>query len=178
MSFTWHLNKRVGSQNLTSSVIFSNMLSISCHISENLSDPRLFKYTWIRHFMEYQSQQDGQNSWQRRQFMAPKCLILALFSSPEIIFKRNFTTISIIFHKTLAQCILVKFKNFLPYVTQINSENIKTSTLFWRMHYSGPDSPAFTQLDKKTLWHHFPKFKLLIHDTGLTHNMHISYIAM
>ena len=35
--------------------IFSNMLSISSHISENLSDPRLFKYTWIRHFMEYQS---------------------------------------------------------------------------------------------------------------------------
>ena len=81
----------------------------------------------------------------------PKCLILALFSSPKIIFKRNFTTISIIFHKTLAQCISGEVKNCLPYVTQINSENIKTSNLFRRMHYSGPDSPAFSQLNKKAL---------------------------
>ena len=76
---------------------FSNLLSISSHISENLSDPRLFKYTWIGHFMECQSEQEGQNSWHMRQFLAPKCLISALFSSPKIIFKRNFTTISIIF---------------------------------------------------------------------------------
>ena len=96
-SFTRHLNSRVDSQNLTSSVFFSHVLSISSHISENLSDPRLFKYTWIGHFMEYQSEQEGQNSWHMRPFLAPKYLILALFSSPKIIFKRNFTTISIIF---------------------------------------------------------------------------------
>ena len=42
------------------------------------------------------------------------------------------------------------------------------------MHYSEPDSPAFSQLNKKN---HYdvtsPKFKLLIHDTGPTYNMHI-----
>ena len=65
------------------------------------------------------------------------------------------------------------------YVTQINSENIKTTNLFSRMHYSGPDSPAFSQLNKKK---HYdvtsPKFKLLIYDTGPTYNMIISYIAI
>ena len=49
----------------------------------------------------------------------------------------------------------MKFKKILPYVTQINSENIKTSNLLRRMHYSGPDSPAFSQLNKKALWRHF-----------------------
>ena len=43
----------------------------------------------------------------------------------------------------------MKFKKILPYVTQINSENIKTSNLLRRMHYSGPDSPAFSQLNKQ-----------------------------
>ena len=51
---------------------------------------------------------------------------------------------------------------------------MKTSNLLRRMHYSGPDSPAFSQLNKKK---HFditsPKFKLLIHNTGPTYNMHI-----
>ena len=60
------------------------------------------------------------------------------------------------FIKHLPSVFLVKFKNFLLYVTQINSENIKTSNLFRRMHYSGPDSPAFSQLNKKALWRHFP----------------------
>ena len=46
---------------------------------------------------------------------------------------------------------LVKFKKNLPYVTQINSENIITSNLSRRMHYSGPDSPAFSQLNKTFL---------------------------
>ena len=72
----------------------------------------------------------------------------------------------------------MKFEFFLPYVTQINSENIETSNLFRRMHYSGPDSPAFSQLNKKHYDVTSPKFKLLIHDTGPTYNMHISYIAM
>ena len=44
----------------------------------------------------------------------------------------------------------VKFKIFLPYVTQINSENIKNSNLLRKMHYSGPDSPAFSQVNKKS----------------------------
>ena len=47
------------------------------------------------------------------------------------------------------------------------------------MHYSRPDGPAFSQLNKKK---HYdvtsPKLKLLIQDTGPTYNMHISYIAM
>ena len=43
---------------------------------------------------------------------------------------------------------LVKFIKFLPYVTQINPENIKTLNLLRRMHYSGPDSPALSQLNK------------------------------
>ena len=42
------------------------------------------------------------------------------------------------------------------------------------MHYPGPYSPAFSQLNKKK-HSDAPKFKLLIHDTGPTHNMHISY---
>ena len=96
-SFTRQLNSRVDSQNLTSSVIFSQVLSISSHISENLSDPRLFKYKWIMHFMECKLSQDGQNSWHMRPFLAPKCLILAPFSYPKIIFRKNVTTISIIF---------------------------------------------------------------------------------
>ena len=53
----------------------------------------------------------------------------------------------------------MKFKKILPYVTQINSENIKTSNLLRRMHYSGPDSPAFSQLNKKALWRHFPQIQ-------------------
>ena len=27
------------------------------------------------------------------------------------------------------------------------------------MHYSGPDSPAFSQLNKKALWRHFPQIQ-------------------
>ena len=86
---------------------FSHVLSISSHIhaSESSSDPRLFKYTWIMHFMEYKFSQDGQNSWHMRTFFAPKCIIFAHFSYPKIIYRRNFTTISIIFYKTLARCI-------------------------------------------------------------------------
>ena len=76
---------------------FYIVLSISSHISENLSDPRLLKYTWIIHFMECKLSQDGKNSWHMRPFLAPKCLILAPFSYPKIIFRKNFTTISIIF---------------------------------------------------------------------------------
>ena len=45
------------------------------------------------HFMECKFSQDGQNSWHMRHFLAPKCLILAPFSYPKIIFRRNFTTI-------------------------------------------------------------------------------------
>ena len=48
------------------------------------------------------------------------------------------------------------------------------------MHYSGPDSPAFSQLNKKKKHYDVtsPKFKLLIHDKGPTYKMHISYIAL
>ena len=27
------------------------------------------------------------------------------------------------------------------------------------MHYSGPDSPSFSQLNKKALWRHFPQIQ-------------------
>ena len=40
---------------------------------------------------------------------------------------------------------------FLPYVIQMNSENIKTTNLLSRMQFSGPDSPDFSQLNKKAL---------------------------
>ena len=42
---------------------------------------------------------------------------------------------------------LVKFKKFSPHVTQINSKSIKITNLLSRMRYSGPDSPAFSQLN-------------------------------
>ena len=49
---------------------FSHVLSISSHIhaSESSSDPKIFKYIWIMHFMEYKFSQDGQNSWHMRTF--------------------------------------------------------------------------------------------------------------
>ena len=51
---------------------------------------------------------------------------------------------------------LVKFKIFSPHVTQINSKSIKITNLLSRMRYSGPDSPAFSQLNKKSMMTSLP----------------------
>ena len=66
---------------------------------KTLSDPRLFNIHELGISWNTNLKQDVQNSWHMRQFLAPKCLILALFSSPTIIFKRNFTTILSFFIK-------------------------------------------------------------------------------
>ena len=55
------------------------------------------------------------------------------------------------FRKHKLSVFLVKFKNFSPHVTQINSKSIKITNLLSRMHYSGPDSPSFSQLNKKAV---------------------------
>ena len=66
-------------------------LSCSFHIKSYIRKV-LLKYRWIRHFMEYKFH----DIWE---IFGPKCLTLVHFSYPKIIFifRRNVTTISIIF---------------------------------------------------------------------------------
>lgn len=89
----WHM----GLQKLTSSVFFSKVLTILSHISEKLSNPRLTKYTGIKHFIVYTSTQHHQNSWQLKKIWTPKSAILAHLYYTKIPSKRNFSTKSTIF---------------------------------------------------------------------------------
>ena len=132
------------------------MLSISSHILENLSDPRLFKYTWIRHFLEYQSfnmmgriHDIWDNFW-------PQMSYFSLFHLPKDHIQEKFHHYFIFFFIKHKPCVfLVTFNFFFTICNSNKFRNIKTTNLLSRMHYSGPDSPAFSQLNKKALWRHF-----------------------